>query len=77
MSTFYTNVPDGPILVLEPFLWVGSKSAGPCTHDGKHRIGGPAQVYLRGSRTVLGIRPTVLNGSNRHNGLICFMVRCR
>jgi hypothetical protein len=48
---------------LEPFLSVGSKRSAPDIHAGKHGIGGPTRLYLPGSRAVLGIHPTVFNGS--------------
>lgn len=41
-----------------------SKSAAPGVYDGNQRIDGPVHVYLRGSRAVWGIHPTVLTVPN-------------
>jgi hypothetical protein len=49
----------------EPFLLVGSKRSVPDIHGGRLRIGGPTRLYLPGSRAVLGIHPTIRNGSKR------------
>jgi hypothetical protein len=50
---------------LEPLGLMGSKRSAPDIHGGKHRIGGPTQLYLPGSRDVLGVHPTIRNGSKR------------
>jgi hypothetical protein len=41
----------------------GPKNAGLFIHDGKRRNGGLVHIFLRRSRDVWGIHPTILNGS--------------